>query len=602
MRLSRVRIENFRNFKEADVSLGDDIVIVGENKVGKSNFLSALRLVLDPGLPDAARQLRAEDFWDGLGRPLPNEARIRIVLDLTGFDENDLQLASLTDFLVEASPMVARLTYEFGRLAGGDAPYEWRIYGGDKEDTRVAWDVRRRLALDVIPALRDAEGDLASWRRSPLRPLVARVVEAIEVEEKSAIAADIASAAADLVALEEVADLGTRITETLGKLVGSVQTTDVRLGVAPTDADRLLRSLRLLLDGGLRSVAEASLGVANTLYLTLKLLEIAQITSEGTRDHTFLAIEEPEAHLHPQVQRNIYRSLLRARRHVPAVKKLLGEASATILLTTHSPHVASVAPVRSLVALRASAGGTVAVSAAAVDLDAADEQDLERYLDVTRAEILFARGVLLVEGDAELFMLPRLASFIELNLDALGITVSSVAGTNFAPHVKLLRALGVPFAVITDYDADEDGDSLGENRVLALMQHLLEEDEYEQASAEELLESAPDYGIFLGSSTFEIDLLRSGRAVSMADTLRQLAVGPTSKARAEAWRSGKSVPEQDEERFLKDIEAIGKGRFAQRLAATMNKIRPAAGSKTEPRQGPDYVVRAINHVVAQSRS
>jgi putative ATP-dependent endonuclease of OLD family len=57
VRISRVCIENFRNFKLLDVELGQNIVLVGENKSGKSNFIEALRLVLDPSLSDSDRQL-----------------------------------------------------------------------------------------------------------------------------------------------------------------------------------------------------------------------------------------------------------------------------------------------------------------------------------------------------------------------------------------------------------------------------------------------------------------------------------------------------------------------------------------------------------------
>jgi len=68
MRLSRIRIKNFRNFKSLNVRLGEHAVILGENKVGKTNLLFALRLILDPSLPDSARQLRLDDFWDGLAK------------------------------------------------------------------------------------------------------------------------------------------------------------------------------------------------------------------------------------------------------------------------------------------------------------------------------------------------------------------------------------------------------------------------------------------------------------------------------------------------------------------------------------------------------
>lgn len=88
MRLSRINIENFRNFRSLEIEVGQSIVIVGENAVGKSNLLFALRLILDPTLPDSARQLRQDDFWDGLtkDRRLTGEDRIEVSVDLTDFE------------------------------------------------------------------------------------------------------------------------------------------------------------------------------------------------------------------------------------------------------------------------------------------------------------------------------------------------------------------------------------------------------------------------------------------------------------------------------------------------------------------------------------
>jgi putative ATP-dependent endonuclease of OLD family len=472
--------------------------------------------------------------------------------------------------------------------------FEYLLYGGDREDARFGWELRRRLAMDVVPALRDAEADLASWKRSPLRPLITKAAAAVSTSAKESISQDVAVAASALLSLPEISTLGGQIAATLATLVGLSQSTDVQLGLAPSDADRMLRSLRLLLDAGTRGVAEASLGVANTLYLTLKLLEIVQLTADGRRDHTFLGIEEPEAHLHPQVQRNIFRNLFRTRRHVPAKDTILTGTAATVLLTTHSPYIASVAALRSLVVLRASPDGTKAVSTANIELERAEEDDLERYLNVTRAEILFARCVLLVEGDAEMFLIPKIASFLGHDLDSLGVTVCSVAGTNFGPHVKLLRKLDIPFAVVTDYDLADDDESLGEDRVVSLMELLVPREEYEGAGADDLLRDASSHGIFLGTSTFEIDLLRSGRARSMATALADLAVTKRAKARAQAWIAAQKVSAEDEARFLKDISTIGKGRFAQRLAA---RILRREGSPYA--QGPRYIVDAITYLVSR---
>lgn len=171
MRISQITIKNFRNFDDLNVSLATHAVIVDENKIGKSNLLYALRLVLDPSLPDSARTLREEDFWDGLQRPLEKDIRITIAVDLTDFEDDENQLSLLAEQVVQPSPMVSRLTYVWQPLPGmagqphKDSDYEFFIYGGDRPENRVSYEVRRRLPLELLPALRDCEGDLARWSR-----------------------------------------------------------------------------------------------------------------------------------------------------------------------------------------------------------------------------------------------------------------------------------------------------------------------------------------------------------------------------------------------------------------------------------------------------
>ena len=93
----------------------------------------------------------------------------------------------------------------------------------------------------------------------------------------------------------------------------------------------------------------------------------------------------------------------------------------------------------------------MAVSTADLDLTAQELADIERYLDVTRGEIVFAKGVILVEGEAEEFLVPVLAKKLGHDLDKLGITVCSIGGTHFLPYVKFLgpNGLHIPYAVVT---------------------------------------------------------------------------------------------------------------------------------------------------------
>lgn len=200
MHISRVEIRNFRNFEKLELEkFPSPAVIVGENGVGKSNLIEALRLVLDPSLPDMRRMLRAEDIWEGHPKGLAGGAEVEVVIELQGFDDDAAAKAVLGGCVVASSPYTARLTYRFSprtqataeEISGeGDdtegepltsQDYDFIVFGGlaEGEDIR---SIRRDVAMRLLPALRDAESDLQSWRRNPLRDLLER----LPIEEEKA--------------------------------------------------------------------------------------------------------------------------------------------------------------------------------------------------------------------------------------------------------------------------------------------------------------------------------------------------------------------------------------------------------------------------------
>ncbi len=585
MRLSRVQISNFRNFKQLDLSLGKHAVIVGENAVGKSNFLYALRLVLDSSLPDSARLLKKTDIWDGcLGVESP---RVNIHLDFVDFDENPNELSLLTDYRLTSDPQVARISYSYHSESGSLAEdYVFNIYAADDESKAVSADVRRRLSLTVLTALRDAEAELSTWRNSPIRGMLDDAILRIPPTDAASIAEDVSAAASRISSLAAITEAENSIRTGVRRLLGALHDTKPKLSIVPTEPSRLFRSLRLLVDEGRRSISEASMGTSNMMLLSLKLSEFEWLRRKNRQDYAFWCIEEPEAHVHPHMQRHMFKKLFEE----------VADKPISLIITTHSPNIVSVTPIELIVALRVDPanGSTIGKSMSSLGLSANDYEDLKRYLDVSRAEIFFARKVIFVEGDAEEALIASFANTLGFNLDDLGITICNVGGAYFEPYVKLALSLSLPFVVITDWDPMESRDPLFVGRSLKLIE-LIKKHRGQQLSLNEQTElrgdsnrlkqlASSEFDIFSNDTTFEVELAQTPDTSNvLLDILDAEKYGKTRAKRIQDWKANRATI--DPEQLLSIIADIGKGRLAARLASQGLSLQP-----------PPYIRDALNRL------
>lgn len=469
MHISYIAIKNFRNFLDAKFKVAQHAIILGENSVGKSNLIYALRLILDPSLPDNERQLTKSDFH--VNSPMDGKTSIEITIRLSDVTHN-AQKSVLTDCHNPDNREEYEITFRFSPQDGIGSQgfknqYEFGFYTRKKklsEYVESDWaqnydriskisEIRRRISIMCIPAIRDIETSMQSWKRSPIRTLVERRkldtnTEFVKISDESTKVTE------NFRQIDSVSKLEIKINDFLSSLLQGHLPADMRLGLTPPDVYALSKTVKIFTGGDAwRSISDESVGISNVLYLALLNLELEEKQSDENLI-SILCIEEPEAHLHPHLQRIVFREYFQG----------LATQKRQIIVTTHSPNIAAVAPINALVLLKSENRASQGFSAVDIVniLDQKKLLDLKRYIDVTRSDLFFARCVILVEGIAEELLLPAFSKEElkkEPRLDQSGISVCNVEGVSFEPYVALLSTLGIPFVVITDGDGMLDSNN-----------------------------------------------------------------------------------------------------------------------------------------------
>ena len=236
------------------------------------------------------------------------------------------------------------------------------------------------------------------------------------------------------------------------KLHGRINYTHA--GLEPARLRQILERLELdLLESEVGTgKGRYGLGSNNLLFMACELLLLGQ-DPEGL---PLLLVEEPEAHLHPQRQLRLMEFLAAA-----AGTKIGGSRGVQVILTTHSPNLSSKIPLKNIVLIERQRA--FPLNEGATRLKRGDYRFLERFLDATRANLFFARGLIVVEGDAEAILVPTIARLIGYDLTTHGVSIVNVGGTGLRRYARILQRvegstdeISVPVACLADRDVMPD--------------------------------------------------------------------------------------------------------------------------------------------------
>jgi putative ATP-dependent endonuclease of the OLD family len=461
LRIKQVRVSNFRSLEDVEVNLEDLTVLIGANNSGKTTFLDALQLALGLG----RRLYGAEDIFIRPTESAAPRERIAIVdvvirpTDVTGVEVDSFPSGSFwtslwglgisqdeksRDFMAFRTSLawdIGKGEYSVTRRFLKDWPEQESWLEAEEKAERITASQIEPIALHYIDAKRDLDDDLRKpgsfWRRL-VDDLGLSDEEVTEFEKvlselnasivgKSAVLRHLRQNLTEIQNVVAADSAGIDIAPVARRLRDLSRGVDVSFSSAGSQPFPLTRH-----GMGTRSLASLLVFRAFVSWRAERYREEAQ-----GEIHLSLALEEPEAHLHPQAQRALYAQ----------VKAIKGQR----IVSTHSAYFAGQADLAALRLFQKLSGSTLVKSLDTTKISAEEKHQIERRVIATRGDLLFSRALVLFEGETEEQALPIWSSVhFKASTHELGFSFVGVGGGNYFPFVWLAEQFGIKWFVFSD--------------------------------------------------------------------------------------------------------------------------------------------------------
>jgi putative ATP-dependent endonuclease of OLD family len=459
MYLSNIKLWNFRKYGEVgstfdltkpnlDLNFTKGLnVLIGENDSGKTAIIDAIKLILKTHSYDYIK-VEEKDFFDG-------STRFRVELEFS--DLTDDEAKNFTEWLGwkgtgATAQTFLKLNYDVTRDDKKINPSDIKA-GADSEGYLLTAETKEYLKTTYLRPLRDAENELVSKRNSRLSQILlgdptfknkdqnhelVHMFEGLNRNlQKYFKGEEISFIDKDGNKTTEKYEDGKTIKDKIDGYIKNFYNEGIftEFNVSSTELKSILEKFSLFLE----SQRNVGLGTLNRLFMAAELLHLNKEDWHGLR---LGLIEELEAHLHPQAQMQVIEALQR-------------QEQIQLILSTHSPNLASKVKLENLILCNK--GNAFPLGKTYTKLDDKNYVYLEKFLDTTKANLFFAKGVILVEGWAEEILIPSFAKAIGIDLTAKGVSVVNIGNVGFKHYENIfLRQIPphmtIPVVIITDSD------------------------------------------------------------------------------------------------------------------------------------------------------
>lgn len=521
MYLKYIQIVNFKNLKAARFEFAKGAnTIIGENDSGKSNALTAIRILLDDNYYYNTKRLKETDFSYALGDWRGHWIIISAFFDeisredksnefcaeLTPEQENidflksyircaDKEFGTVSLFIRPCRAKRAELAeaaqngtfeavrsqiklsdYEFYYTSRSQADFTdenvYKSIVGDicagqyvnpeDDDQSVLgskidiMNVWQHISTVFIDALRDVESELRK-PKNPIRQIIDTIEGNIEETDIDDIKRKISELNQKISHIPQVSDIGSQVNQKLLEMIGAIYSPEIKLESRLKEDFATLARYLTISPSNQKDIDLLGLGHLNILYIAMKLVEF-----EVNRNRELLnimIIEEPEAHIHTHIQKTLFNNLQ------------VTHTYTQVVMSTHSTHLSEVSDIEKVNVMKKVDEQTSLVMKPTNGLDQFGADVLEykgisfskilsRYLDAKRSVLLFSKGVIMVEGDGEEILIPALVKkVLGVSLDEMGIGLINIGSVGFENVACLFdeSRLQRKCSIVTDLDVVVDG-------------------------------------------------------------------------------------------------------------------------------------------------